>query len=296
MKRCPTCHAEYGDDIQFCVRDGSTLIPVGGTTPGTESPTSTSPSTKPNKGRNVLRTVLIVVAVLAVVFVAVSRHLNNAATYLRAEPNQISAPKAGGDIVVDIDYDGYVWKINHKPDWVKVDKMDQSFSLTVQPNRTGQSREGSITVQSGKQLAQVIIRQNGMATKIQASEKQFHFDKRGGSGSVTIITDGNDWKAEGPNWLDIRKSGEDRLYIKCPDNDDVYRIGSVVVTEDNIRYTIDVTQAGKCNSCGGTGETSCLLCGGAGGSFYGGFITQCFGCRGSGRVRCGYCGGSGERE
>ena len=167
MKKCPTCHAQYSDDIQFCVRDGSTLVPVGNTSPGTENPTSTSPSTKPNKGRNVLRTVLIVVAVLAVVFLAVSRHLNNAATYLRAEPNQITASKAGGEIVVDIDYDGYVWKINHKPDWVKVDEMDQSFSLTVQPNRTGQSREGSITVQGGKQLAQVIIRQNGMATKIQ---------------------------------------------------------------------------------------------------------------------------------
>lgn len=296
MKKCPTCHAQYGDDIQFCVQDGSTLISVGENASGSGASTNNSRSTKLKKGRNVLRTILIVFVVLVVVVLAVSRHLNNAATYLRVEPEQITASKAGGDIVVGIDYDGYVWKINHKPDWVKVDEMDQNFKLTVTPNRTGQSREGSITVQSGKLLTQVIIRQNGVATKIQASEKQFHFTNRGGSESVTIITDGDDWRAEGPDWLDIRKSGNDRLYIKCPENDDVYRSGSVVVTEDNIRYTIDVTQSGKCNGCGGAGESTCPMCNGVGGSFYGAFFTQCFGCSGTGRIRCGYCGGSGERE
>ena len=297
MKECPECHALYEDAVSFCTKDGTRLQPVE-TKPETPPQPLRQDAPKPpsKKNNNVWKTVLIVLGVVAVVLFAVFNHLRNAATYLRTEPALVTAPKAGGDCIIDIDSVGYMWSINHKPDWVKVDEMEKNFTLTVAPNKTGRPREGSITVQSGKLLAQVVIRQNGVATAIQASEKQFHFDKNGGEGSVQIITDGGDWQATGPEWLGIRKSGNDQLSIRCPDNDGDYRTGSVVVTEDNIRYTIDVIQSGYCNACHGNGEVDCIMCGGLGGSYYGLIYSQCFGCGGHGKVRCSYCGGNGYRE
>lgn len=77
----------------------------------------------------------------------------------------IKVVKAGGECKVDVDYDGYVWTINHKPDWVNIDERDEYFNITVMPNTTGQDRQGTITVQSGKRLAQVAIGQLGICHK-----------------------------------------------------------------------------------------------------------------------------------
>ena len=81
---------------------------------------------------------------------------------------------------MEIDYDGYVWLINHKPEWVDIDENDNDFTIRVNPNQTGQAREGSITIQSGKQLAQVVIKQMGYATRIKASENTLNFHLQAG--------------------------------------------------------------------------------------------------------------------
>ena len=192
-------------------------------------------------------------------------------------------------------YDGYVWIINHKPEWVDIDENDNAFTLKVKAYQTGQAREGSITIQSGKQLAQVVIKQMGIATYIKVSENTLKFSSSGGKESITIATDGCGWKAQYPNWISVR-SNKDGVVIRRFRNTDEYRTGTVVFKEDNVSTTVHVTQGGICNNCHGKGEISCGSGWGMGGSGYGMFYSQCFWCGGSGKIKCGVCGGSGERE
>lgn len=290
MKECPKCHTQYDDSMNFCIKDGSQLVDVNIT-----SPNNSVSQPKMKKKGGCMKKIIVAIVIVVIVMVAFYNYIMNAATYLRAEPNQIGSIKAGGECKVEIDYDGYVWLINHKPDWVDIDENDNDFTIKVNPNQTGQAREGSITIQSGKQLAQVVITQMGNATRIKASENSLKFSSSGGERTINIATDGCGWKAQFPDWISVRDD-EKGAVIVCHRNTDEYRTGSVTFQEDNVSTTIYVTQGGICNNCHGKGEVNCSCCWGMGGSGYGMFYTQCMWCGGSGKFKCSTCDGSGMRE
>ena len=231
-----------------------------------------------------------------VAFVGFVHYVNNAATYLRVEPNQLVASKGGGKIKVDVDYDGYVWTINHTPDWIDIDENENSFELSVGKNLTGSRREGTITVQSGKLLAQVAIVQSGVATVVRASKSNLKFGKSGGSQTISIETDGCELSAECSDFIQTSFSDDGDLIVRVSSNSDDYRTGQVRVYEDNQSWTITVEQAGKCNICRGTGEISCTWCSGTGTVGYGMFMSSCMSCGGSGSYKCSSCNGTGEKE
>ncbi len=233
--------------------------------------------------------------VLAVGFFALLNYLMNAATYLRLEPNQLIGTKQGGEEVVDVDYDGYIWVINHVPDWVEIEEYEQSFQVKVGPNLTGSNREGSITVQSGDLIALVMIQQKATAAYIRVSENSIHFSKTGGTETVLIDTDGCDYTVEYPDFVSITTS-KDNIGIKAYSNSNEYRSGYVILKEDNVRTRIHITQGGTCNNCHGSGNVSCAQCMGQGGWGYGMFYSQCWFCGGDGKIQCGTCDGTGERE
>ena len=290
MKECPKCLTQYDDSMNFCTNDGCQLVDV--CTPNSNGQPQ-KPQTKKKGG--CLKKIIVSTVIVVIAMIAFYNYIMNAATYLRAEPNQIASTKAGGECKVEIDYDGYVWLINHKPGWVDIDENDNDFTIRVNPNQTGQAREGSITIQSGKQLAQVVIKQMGYATRIKASENSLKFPSSGGKETITITTDGCEWKAQFPEWISIREN-EDGVVISCQRNSEEYRTGYVTFKEDNVSTTVYITQGGLCNNCHGDGEISCSSCWEMGGSGYGMFYTQCLWCGGSGKVKCGLCGGSGKRE
>ena len=290
MKECPKCHAQYDDSMNFCTNDGCQLVNVSAIKSNNQPPQS-----KIKKKGGCLKKIVITVVIVAIALGAFYNYIMNAASYLRAEPNQIASTKAGGECKVEIDYDGYVWLINHKPEWVEIDENENDFNIKVNPNQTGQAREGSITIQSGKHLAQVVIKQLGFATRIKVSDNSLKFSSSGGSETLYIETDGCEWKAQYPTWISVQ-SDEDGAVIECLSNTEEYRTGTVVFKEDNVSTTVYITQGGLCNNCHGKGETSCSSCWGMGGSGFGMFYSQCFLCGGSGKIKCGVCGGSGERE
>lgn len=291
MKECPVCHTQYDDSQNFCIKDGSQLKSIL----ETENPSNVDKPIQRKSG-GCLKKIIIGAIIIILGLVLLYNHLTNAATYLRTEPSEISVSKGGGECNIDIDYDGYIWTVNHQPEWVDIDENERDFDIEVAPNTTGQPREGSITIQSGKQLAQVVIRQNAVATVIQASETYIKFGESGGNREITIQTDGCNWEAEYTNWMTITKEDNDELHIRCPRNDDEYRTGTIVVKEDNARVTIYVTQSGKCNNCHGSGSITCGACNGMGGSGYGMFYANCIWCGGRGSSQCGSCGGSGQRD
>ena len=295
MKECPICHTQYDDSLNFCTKDGHQLKSIETSTVETpNSEVKSDNSSHADKG--CLKKVIIGIVVIIAGLVALYNYLSNAATYLRTEPSGVRASKAGGTCKVDIDYDGYIWAVNHQPEWVNIDENDNDFELIITPNHTGQLGEGSITVQSGKLLSQVVVKQNAYATIIKASETAVKFRKSGGNKDITIESDGCSWDAEYTNWMTVTKENETELHIICPKNDGEFRTGTITVKEDNARVIINITQGGDCNNCHGSGEVSCNSCLGMGGMGFGMYYSSCMWCGGRGKIRCEVCGGSGVRE
>ena len=295
MKECPICHTQYDDSLNFCTKDGHQLKSVETSHVETHKPEN-KPANLPKGGKGCLKKIIIGCIILVIGLIALYNFLANAATYLRTEPNEVYASKAGGTCKVDIDYDGYIWMVNHQPDWVDIDENDHDFVLNVTPNQTGQLREGSITIRSGKFLAQVVVKQNAFATIVKASETKIKFNRSGGNKDVLIETDGCNWEAEYTNWMSVTKESESELHISCPKNTGEYRTGTITVKEDNARMTINVTQIGDCNNCHGSGEVSCNSCLGRGGMGFGMYYSSCMWCGGKGKVSCNSCDGTGIRE
>ena len=300
MKECPKCHKKYEDSMNFCTDCGAALNKVGNQLPVSHTYISSNRSKdksieKPRRS-GCLKKLIIGVIVLVVAFIGLLHYVNNAATYLRVEPNQLKASKCGGKIKIDVDYDGYVWTINHVPDWIEVDENENSFEVSVGKNVTGSRREGTITVQSGKLLAQVAILQFGVATVVRGSKSNLKFGKSGGSQTVSIETDGCELSAESSDFIQTSFSDDGDLIVRVSSNSDDYRTGQVRVYEDNQSWTITVEQAGKCNICHGTGEISCTWCSGTGTVGYGMFMSSCMSCGGSGSYKCSSCNGTGEKE
>ena len=147
MKECPKCHTQYDDSINFCTNDGCRLV-------DDSAPSSNNQirHTQTKKKGGCLKNIIVITVIVVIAMIAFYNYIMNAATYLRAEPNQIGFVKAGGECKIDIDYDGYVWLINHKPDWVEIEENDNDFTIRVNPNQTGQARDGSIILLSAKHV------------------------------------------------------------------------------------------------------------------------------------------------
>lgn len=302
MKECPNCHRRYDDGMNFCIDCGTQLVSASSATvtppPAVDDPVAPPVPPQPRRRKGGCLRTFIIVAVIAVVgFIALANHIQNAATYLRLEPAGVMAGKCGGECDVDIDYDGYIWEINHCPEWITVDEQDDKMELEVEPNTTGQPREGTITIQSGKQLAQFVVRQNAVATIVKASETAIAFSEQGGTQTIKLATDGCKLQGRTPEWI-TSQFGEDHesLVVKCPDNGGTYRAGVIRVWEDNAYVDITVTQSGQCPQCGGSGTIRCTACAGTGSVGFGYFSSQCYACGGQGSIQCLACGGTGRRE
>lgn len=292
MKECPKCHHQYDDSMNFCTKDGCQLVDVNPNNANNNG----SNHKKKEKKDGCLKNIIVTIVILIVAMRGLYSCIMNAATYLRTEPNQYVSAKAGGECKVDIDYDGYMWFITHKPEWVDIDENDYYFNLIVNPNQTGQTREGSITIKSGKQLAQVSIKQSGLATQIKASKNSLKFPSSGGKKTIIIETDGCGWEeAQGPEWISVRNV-MNGVAISCHKNSGEYRTGNVIFKEDYVSSTVYITQGGLCNNCHGEGEITCSGCSGMGGIGFGLYFSQCTWCGGSGNRKCSMCNGSGERE
>ena len=102
------------------------------------------------KGGKIWKTILNVIVAIAIVGGLVYNHLKNSTTYIRTNPEQILFTKQGGDYIISIDYDGYLWEVTYEPSWCTVTKNKKSFTIYCDRNYTGSDREDYVTIKSGK--------------------------------------------------------------------------------------------------------------------------------------------------
>ena len=295
MKECPKCHKHYDDSMNFCTDCGVALVNNKEFSRYSAQSNKVEPNNNTTKKTGCFKKIILTVVVVLVALFGLGSYVNNAATYLRVEPNQLVAPKGGGAIDVGIDYDGYVWTINHAPDWVEIDEKENSFEVSCGNNKTGANLQGTITIQSGKHLAQVAIVQSGFATFIRGSKNQLHFKKKGGVTTVEFESDGCHLQVEAPDYIQTSVIGH-KVEITCHANSETYRSGIIRVYEDSQSWIINFSQGGKCDKCNGTGEATCVSCWGQGGTGFGMYYMRCLFCGGSGKLKCGLCNGSGKIE
>ena len=91
MKECPKCHTQYDDSMNFCTNDGCQLVDVSA--PNSNNQPSQS---KIKKKDGCLKRIIVGTVIVVIAMIAFYNYIMNAATYLRAEPNQIGSIKAGG--------------------------------------------------------------------------------------------------------------------------------------------------------------------------------------------------------
>lgn len=293
MKRCKNGHTYHDDNLSFCTICGAPLESVVESSAPDEKEKSDKKA--PKKKSGCLKSVLICCGIILMGIWGFINYVNNAASYIRVEPEELYVPKKGGKCKIEIDYDGYIWNVNHNPDWTTILEYDDDFVVNIMPNTSGQQREGSITIQSGKHLAQVVIHQLSVATEIKVSKSTIKFGRKRDSENFSVETDGCNFEVEYPNWLNVTIDGDDVL-VECNTNSDDYRTGVIKVSEDKVYSLVSVSQAGKCTTCHGEGMMTCTFCFGLGGLGYGMYRSTCLSCNGTGRISCRRCDGSGYIE
>ena len=232
------------------------------------------------------------------------------ATFVNPDKDSVDFPIEGGEQEVDISADGS-WEIAECPDWVKTEVQDRILVITTERNETGAIREGEIVLKGKGDVESTIkVRQIAKCTHITPESSMVEFNKEGGTKTVNIDTDGN-IKAEAPEGFSVTYD-KGVLTITAPANDEGGKSGEILLTGDEQRAVIQVTQEGNiCPTCGGSGKVRCTRCGGSGytnDEFYE-TIYGCSRCggrgqssrweeydyhQGSGRMDCPTCGGSGH--
>lgn len=307
MKTCPNCGNKYSDGENFCTSCGTPLTADSkADTADSESlikspqPPAWNPAPMPGAPRkksNALKVVGITLVVLVIGAFLVYNHLKNSTTYLRLSPEGLEFPKQGGVGDAQIDYDGYMWKVNYVPNWCTVYEGDAYFTVSCDKNTTGQDREDYITVSSGKVIQRLYVGQHAHATFIELSESSLSVGRSGGSVDVTINSDGSDFEYRGPaDVCTVTDDSDEGFKLEFATNDGYGRSGTVEVVDGDQSASIRFYQKGICRYCDGTGSTTCYSCGGQGyvsNWFYGG-TSVCSTCNGTGKVTCSYCNGTGE--
>ena len=287
MKYCPKCHNEYVDTLNFCTQCG---CPLETKPEGVAQPVAPSPR-KPRKKVSVRRRLFILLLILVALLIGCYNYVSNLTTYIGLNPNRVVAPKAGGEVKVGIDYDGFLWSIDDSPEWVDIDSHADSFTVTFEKNTTGRNRSGIISVKSGKLLSRMVVVQQGRATYLSPSQSFIHFSKSGGVDTLRVSTDGGDWEPHcSINWT-VKKIDEHTFSLLATENVGYAKTGYVCLEEDHQRAYIQVLQGGICTKCHGSGEISCKVCHGI---RYPGH--KCFFCNNTGTQPCDECQGRGEIE
>lgn len=244
MKECPLCHTRYDDTQNFCINDGSKLVDVA---PQPAKQQTVTPAPARENAKSPKKKLLTALVVVALAGLGAYHYINYAATYLRIEPETIHLAKNGAiSQYAGIDYNGYIWKVNHCPEWVNVYKEGKTkLKIMASDNDTGSQREGTITVQSGSQISRANVIQSAFATYIKPSVEELKFPKEGGTKTVEIESDGIGYTFEPIREAKIKVDELRNLTVTVGPLDGITAAWgtNIVLREDNVECTISISQA-----------------------------------------------------
>ena len=272
------------------------------------------------------RTINIII-LLATAFVATSLCSCKKATKIVPAKNSVTFAINGGVRTIEIECDGKIG-IENCPEWLKYEVNDSNaicriLTLTAEENKTGASREASLTLVGDNVSQNLRVEQGIQCTRINAVPEILKFNNLGGKRTVDIDTDGADIavdvtcdkRADGVPDISATYSNG-LLTIVAPQNESAQGEYLVSLSCEGKQAEVKVILEGElCKRCDGKGIIECPKCKGkGGGNFTGGSDGFWDGCKecggygyynpydqnyedgrpGSGQITCPDCGGNGK--
>lgn len=152
---------------------------------------------------------------------------------LEIAPTHIKFFKYGGEDIIEIDYDGFTWKVDKSPKWLELNTHDRRLLITALPNLTGQTRRDSIVVSSGSHHATAYVSQLGAATFLRLTQSTDTAYAVGDTISITYDSDGLAPVLTLPDYCHEISRSNDEIFIAISPNDsDRMRRARIILTED----------------------------------------------------------------
>ena len=240
MKTCPNCNSDYNADIAFCPKCGTPLIDKA-----EENGNADNKRKKPSRSLLFRRFFTWILIVLCAIVFIIYRYYNST-SYMILEPDSVSFPIAGDkSVLVDINYDGHSYSIEHVPSWIKAEEEDNNFSLTAEPNNTGEDREATVVIKSGHIKMALPVSQKGKATYLIVNPQTLTFGRDSEYERVDVDCDGLTFKVDSaPSWVDI-SAFSDHLNVSVSENTtNSNKDGYIVLSSGLLTTRIRVTQGG----------------------------------------------------
>ena len=144
------------------------------------------------------------------------------------------------------------WEALNDASWITLSESKGSsnanITLSIDENKTTSSRTGTITIQNSAGLAKVTVTQAGKYLTV--SPESLSFEASGGSGNVTVSTDGKFTTSIDANWITVSTSGNTITVHAIANTSSKKREGTVTVsltelTSGSLYREIKVTQNGS---------------------------------------------------
>ncbi|MDR1380856.1 MAG: outer membrane beta-barrel protein [Tannerella sp.] len=111
------------------------------------------------------------------------------------------------------------WTVSETADWCDAKRGGNLVVITCNPNKSSLSRNTTVEIKGGNSSRTVSIEQEAAAEYLTVSKKTLEYASPGGTDSVRISTNGENWTiGDFPAWCNVRKAGTDGLIIVCLEN------------------------------------------------------------------------------
>lgn len=176
------------------------------------------------------------------------------ARYLNLNTDNVVFEWTGGEQEVLVYTNANCWVVEDEEyvNWASFQKKGNSLQITVYQNNDKTERSSYIKIRSGliegignKWTSLKVIQDGKQATYINSSARSVSFSEQGGSESLQINTDGDEWiVVDCPNWVSKKVSGN-TLVLSAFDNNSTPRNGIIRVQSDERMIEIEVFQQGS---------------------------------------------------
>lgn len=152
---------------------------------------------------------------------------------LLISPTNIEFFKYGGEDIVEINYDGFTWRVDKSPSWLELTTHDRRLLITATPNLTGKLRRDSIIISSGSLRAVAHVKQLATATFLRLSQSSDSAAAIGDTISIVYESDGLAPVLTLPDYCHEVNRYNDEIFIAVsPNNTDRNRKIKIILNDD----------------------------------------------------------------
>lgn len=166
-----------------------------------------------------------------------------------SEYQTITFDQTGGQKEITVTTGNPGWTAAPNADWIKVNQLSHSFTVSTEANPTTKTRSGEVVVRSGSLTERIPVEQAPMSDELFVSAEKINLDQSAQEVVLSVKSRSGDWSVEEnlPDWIKAtRVLDEDRLNLSfSANNTKAERSHKVFIHGKEVVREIEVTQAPK---------------------------------------------------